>query len=196
MLDLSLRGGDVVSKLEPTGARITETIVTRGDKVTETFRENAEHLASTVATQGDSVRDMLAARLQAFEEMFSHGGAELAEKITQHVDQAGRATAEELDPLLRVLLVAGAHQIEYSRGAPEVSVHLSVDAARALGLACTTGLVNAVLRRFARDRGALFAAVDADLAVRSASPPWLVEARRPAWPEDVDMILEGGIGRR
>jgi hypothetical protein len=72
-----LRGGDVVTKLEQTGSRITETIVTRGDKVAETFRENAEHLASTVATQGDSVREMLAARLQAFEDMFSHGGKRL-----------------------------------------------------------------------------------------------------------------------
>ncbi|MEX2035156.1 MAG: negative regulator of septation ring formation, partial [Xanthobacteraceae bacterium] len=89
VLDLSLRGGDVVSKLEQTGARITETIVTRGDKVTETFRENAEHLASTVATQGDAVREMLAARLQAFEEMFSHGGSELAEKITRDSSTLG-----------------------------------------------------------------------------------------------------------
>ena len=52
-------GGDVVAKMEQTGSRITETIVTRGDKVTDTFRENAEHLASTVATQGDAVREML-----------------------------------------------------------------------------------------------------------------------------------------
>ena len=39
VLDLTLRGGDVVGKLEETGARITETIVTRGGKVTDTFRE-------------------------------------------------------------------------------------------------------------------------------------------------------------
>ena len=40
-------------------------------------------------------------------------------------------------PLLRALLVTAAHQVEHSRGAPEVSVHLAVDAARALGLAAT-----------------------------------------------------------
>ena len=44
VLDLTLRGGDVVGKLEETGSRITETIVTRGGKVTDTFREAAETL--------------------------------------------------------------------------------------------------------------------------------------------------------
>jgi len=100
--------------------------------------------------------------------------------------------ASELEPLLRVLLVTGAHQIEYSRGAPEVSVHLAVDAARVLGLARTTGLVNAVLRRFVRDREALFAAVDGDLATRSANPQWLVEALTQAWPDDLETILQAG----
>ncbi len=100
--------------------------------------------------------------------------------------------AAELEPLLRVLLVSAAHQIEYSRGAPEVSVHLAVDAARALGLARTTGLVNAVLRRFVRDRAALFAALDGDLAARSANPPWLVEAFARSWPDDVESILQAG----
>ena len=97
---------------------------------------------------------------------------------------------QELDPMLRALLVTGAHQVEYSRGAPEVSVHLAVDAARALGLARTTGLVNAVLRRFVRERVERCAAVDHDLATRHAHPAWLVEALREAWPDALESILE------
>src|SRR5258708_22991178 len=96
ILDLSLRGGDVVSKLEQTGARITETIVTRGDKVTENFREHAEHLAPTAPTPDDAVRATRAARLQAFEEMFSHGGAELAEKITRDSSTLGNLITRHL----------------------------------------------------------------------------------------------------
>lgn len=83
--------------------------------------------------------------------------------------------AEEIPPLLRSLLVTAAHQIEYSRSAPEVSVHLAVDAARALGLGRATGFVNAVLRRFVRERSALLAQADKDLATRVAHPQWLVE---------------------
>jgi 16S rRNA (cytosine967-C5)-methyltransferase len=88
------------------------------------------------------------------------------------------------------LLVAAAHQIEHSRGAPEVSVHLAVDAARALGLERATGLVNAVLRRFVRERATVFAALDQDLAVRSAQPAWLAAAVQGAWPEQAAAVLE------
>ena len=88
VLDLSLRGGDVVSKLEQTGARITDTIVTRSNAVAETFRDNAEALAHSLNTRGEAVKDMLVARLQAFEDMFNHGGTELTEKISRDYHDA------------------------------------------------------------------------------------------------------------
>ena len=98
--------------------------------------------------------------------------------------------AAEMEPLLRALLITAAHQIEYSRGAPEVSVHLAVDAARALGLARATGFVNAVLRRFVRERAALLVNTDADLATRTAHPEWLVRRLAEAWPAHCEAILE------
>ncbi|MFO0512444.1 MAG: 16S rRNA (cytosine(967)-C(5))-methyltransferase RsmB [Gammaproteobacteria bacterium] len=97
---------------------------------------------------------------------------------------------DDLAPPLRALLVTAAHQIEHSRGAPEVSVHLAVDAARALGLERATGLVNAVLRRFVRERATIFGGLDRDLAVRSAQPAWLAAAVQAAWPEHAAAVLE------
>lgn len=97
--------------------------------------------------------------------------------------------ADAMPPLLRALLIAAAHQIEYSRGAPEVSVHLAVDATRALGLARASGFVNAVLRRFVRERTTLFAAVDVDVAVRSAHPAWFDARLAAAWRERHAAIL-------
>ncbi|MFM7432350.1 MAG: 16S rRNA (cytosine(967)-C(5))-methyltransferase RsmB [Gammaproteobacteria bacterium] len=98
--------------------------------------------------------------------------------------------ALDMPPLLRGLLIAAAHQIEYSRAAPEVCVHLAVDAARALGLPRATGFVNAVLRRFVRERVELLAAVDADLATRHAYPEWLTLQLMTAWPEHCAAILQ------
>lgn len=95
----------------------------------------------------------------------------------------------DIPPPLRGLLIAAAHQIEYSRAAPEVSVHLAVDAARALGAARATGFVNAVLRRFVRERETLLAGVDGELASRSAHPGWLVERLAAAWPAQLESIL-------
>ena len=95
----------------------------------------------------------------------------------------------QTDPKLRSLLVCAAHQLEYSAHASATTVAAAVDAARYLGLDRAAGLVNAVLRRFSRERATLLAAVDHDLAARHAHPEWLVAALRAAWPDDLETIL-------
>jgi 16S rRNA (cytosine967-C5)-methyltransferase len=91
---------------------------------------------------------------------------------------------------VRALLAAGAHQVEYSHHAPEASVHAAVDAARGLGAPRATGLVNAVLRRFAAERGTLLSRVDMALPGRTAHPAWLVERICAAWPARGPSVLE------
>ena len=91
---------------------------------------------------------------------------------------------------VHALLVTAAYQIEYSRDAPELVVSLAVDATRALGQPRAAGLVNAVLRRFVRERQVLLARVDADRAVRAAHPAWLVAALADAWPDRCEQILQ------
>jgi 16S rRNA (cytosine967-C5)-methyltransferase len=179
---------------------MTTNDLTRTDSERGRFAPGAETLAEAVravarvAHEGYNADDALAAAEErpdrAAVRAIALGTLRWYLRLAPVVAGLVARPAAELEPLLRVLLVAGAHQIEYSRGAPEVSVHLAVDAARALGLARTTGLVNAVLRRFVREREALLAAVDADLAARTAHPPWLVEALVQAWPEDVETILQ------
>ncbi len=89
--------------------------------------------------------------------------------------------ATRMAPSLHALLICAAHQIEYSRAAPELTVHLAVDAARALGQRRAAGFVNAVLRRFVAERATLLAEVDRDPAAASAHPPWFVAAVAAAW---------------
>ena len=95
-----------------------------------------------------------------------------------------------LPPAAWALLVAAAHQIEYSRTAPQASVHAAVDATRLLKLPRVSGLVNAVLRRFVSERAQLFAASDRSLAARTAHPEWLAERLAVAWPGLSTAILE------
>jgi 16S rRNA (cytosine967-C5)-methyltransferase len=97
---------------------------------------------------------------------------------------------KQLAPELHALLVTAAHQIEYSRNAPQATVHVAVDAARAMGQTRGAGLVNAVLRRFVAEREGLFSKLDSKLAVRTAHPGWLVTALQQAWPAHVEKILE------
>ena len=91
---------------------------------------------------------------------------------------------------VHALLACAAHQIEYSRNAAEPTVNAAVDAVRLLGHPGAAGLANAVLRRFVRERGALFARLDRTLATRTAHPTWLVERLQQAWPNEVVRLLE------
>ena len=111
----------------------------------------------------------------------------LAPALERLLDRPG-----ELAPEVRALLIASAHQIEYSRNVPAVTVHLAVAAARVLGRHSAAGLVNAVLRRFVAERATLFRRVDADLARRTAHPAWLVDELVRSWPDHVESILDAG----
>jgi 16S rRNA (cytosine967-C5)-methyltransferase len=95
---------------------------------------------------------------------------------------------------VRALLTVAAHQIEYSRNVPEATVHAAVDAARLLGARRSTGLTNAVLRRFVAERATLLARVDVQLPARTAHPAWLVQQIAAAWPGQCPSILAANNG--
>jgi len=95
-----------------------------------------------------------------------------------------------LAPVLRALLLVALHQLEYSRNAPEMTVSSAVDAARVLQQPRATGLVNALLRRFLRQRDALLARALATPAAASAHPDWLLQALQQAWPVQWPQIVE------
>jgi 16S rRNA (cytosine967-C5)-methyltransferase len=90
---------------------------------------------------------------------------------------------------IRSLLVVSAHQIEYSRNAPQATAHAAVDATRILHQGRASGLVNAVMRRFVAEKSTLLDKVDRKLAGRSAHPQWLVALLEQSWPEAHESIL-------
>jgi len=97
----------------------------------------------------------------------------------------GRAEIESL-------LCVGLHQLSGMRVAPHAAIAATVDAARALCGDGAAGLVNAVLRRFQRERAAIEAQADGDDEARFMHPRWLLARLREDWPEDWGAIVEGG----
>ena len=91
---------------------------------------------------------------------------------------------------IHALLVLGCAQIAILRMPDYAVVASCVDAARLLGQPRYSGLVNALLRRFARERETLEAALDRDAVTRTAHPRWLIDAIRRDWPDDADAILD------
>ena len=97
---------------------------------------------------------------------------------------------QRLSPPLRALLAVALHQLEYSRNPPEVIVSSAVDAARLLQQARAAGLVNALLRRFLRERDALLARSQRDPAAACAHPAWLLQVLRTEWPQHWQQIID------
>lgn len=90
---------------------------------------------------------------------------------------------------LAALLRIGLLQLQELRVPPHAAVSATVDAAALLGASKAGALVNAVLRRFQRERAALErAALEVDEA-RFAHPRWLIEAIRKDHPEAWEPIL-------
>jgi 16S rRNA (cytosine967-C5)-methyltransferase len=90
---------------------------------------------------------------------------------------------------LRALLEVGLFQLMSGEVAEHAAVAETVGAAKAMGQARASGFVNAVLRRFQREREAVLATVDRDLAVRTAHPRWFVAALGRDCPHAREAIL-------
>ncbi len=90
---------------------------------------------------------------------------------------------------VRALLAIGMSQLGVLGLAGYAVVGSCVDAVRTLGQPHYAGLVNALLRRFLRERAALDARLDLDAVTRHAHPRWLIEAIERDWPAQAQAIL-------
>lgn len=87
------------------------------------------------------------------------------------------------DRVVHALLLAGLAQLDQAITPAYAAVSGTAQAARALDRPGVTGLVNAVLRRFQRERDALVAALPKSDEVRYSHPAWLIARMRTAWPD-------------
>jgi 16S rRNA (cytosine967-C5)-methyltransferase len=93
------------------------------------------------------------------------------------------------EPAVHALLVLGLVQLEVLELADYAAVAASVEATRALKRPRLAGLVNAVLRRWQRERATRLAALDADPQTRHAHPTWLARAIARDWPAQAEAVL-------
>ncbi len=94
--------------------------------------------------------------------------------------------AKSPEPLIEALLLLGLAQLRELRVPDHAAIGETVEAARQLGRAKLTGLLNAVLRRYQRDQTALEASAR---AFEHAHPDWLVQQLRRDWGADAPAIL-------
>jgi 16S rRNA (cytosine967-C5)-methyltransferase len=106
--------------------------------------------------------------------------------------QAAQLLTKPLDPsqrALAALLRIGLLQLQELRIPEHAAVSATVDATALLGAHGARGLVNAVLRRFQRERAELERAALRSEEARFAHPRWLIDAMRADHPDDWQAVL-------
>lgn len=95
----------------------------------------------------------------------------------------------EKAPEVQALLLCGLHQLRSMRMPAHAAVAETVNAVGLLEAHWARGMVNAVLRRYQRERRALEDALPTDPVVRQSHPTWLVDAIRRDWPRAWKKVL-------
>ena len=98
------------------------------------------------------------------------------------------------DPAIHALLVLGLVQLEILELSDYAAVAATVEATRTLKRPALAGMVNAVLRRWQRERETHVARLDAEPTTRHAHPAWLAAALERDWPAQADAVMAADNG--
>ncbi|MBN8885254.1 MAG: 16S rRNA (cytosine(967)-C(5))-methyltransferase RsmB [Rudaea sp.] len=147
---------------------------------------HGESLRTAFAASSGKLAD---ARDRALLSSLLHEGARWWLRYDAALDRLLERPLREREAQVHALAVLGLVQLDVLRLPEYAAVAATVEAARALRKPKFAGLVNALLRRWLRERDSLIAQLDADPLTRSAHPAWLLEALRADWPEQADAIV-------
>ncbi|MGO8857629.1 MAG: 16S rRNA (cytosine(967)-C(5))-methyltransferase RsmB [Steroidobacteraceae bacterium] len=137
-------------------------------------------LAAAPAGLSPSVRSLSYGAVRGY---FRHE-AILARVLSQPV--------RSLDLYVRALLSVALFELEDARTPEYAVVDAAVKTAKATDAARASGLVNAVLRRYLRERKALDVDIARNPVTRHASPIWLADRYRADWPVRWTQLLAAG----
>ncbi|HEY8683762.1 MAG TPA: 16S rRNA (cytosine(967)-C(5))-methyltransferase RsmB [Rhodanobacter sp.] len=160
-------------------------------------RALAARALAEVAMRGASLRDVMerhAPRLQdprdrALLMALLSEGARWWLRFDAAIDGLLEKSLRHKDPAIHALLVLGLVQLEILQLQDYAAVAATVEAVRALQRPQLAGLVNAVLRRWQRERESLIARLDATPQTRHAHPAWLAAALARDWPAQADAVM-------
>jgi 16S rRNA (cytosine967-C5)-methyltransferase len=167
----------------PPGAAVRAAAATLGARVLRE-RIDADEALGGAPPEGVAERDAALLAALVFGALRWHYRLERqCERLLSRPLKAGQL---ELAALLRIGLL----QLEHLRIPEHAAVSATVDAAAAIGQRDAAPLVNAVLRRFQRERGELETGLENDPVARYSHPAWLLAELERDWPEDWQRICD------
>lgn len=155
------------------GARVRASAASAVDAVVSSGRSLDAALADVEQSVAQADRPLL--------RMLAYGCLRRHWQLQAWIDALLERPLKKRDSVIRALLAVGLLQLTDTRVPDHAAVSQTVEAARLLRRPKYAGLLNAVLRRFQRERDILAAA--ADDSARHNHPAWFIDALRADWPD-------------
>lgn len=160
------------TNLRVAAAEIIDAVVSRGQSLDAAL---ALHEGRVSERDRSSVR------------MISYGTLRYHWRLRGWIDQLIQKPLKKKDRVIHALLAAGLFQMTQMRIPDHAVVTETVDAVRLLQRPKLAGLVNACLRRFARE--SMSNSLPQTVSAEWNHPQWFVETMKRDWPDDWQQIL-------
>ena len=170
--------GDAGAKTRAVAARVLAQVIGSGRSLSAALPEGL----ATLELEKD----------RSFVQAMCFGVLREFERLQYILDNLLDRRLKRRDAELRCLLLAGIHQIADMNVPDHAAVAATVGAAVLVRRHSAKGLVNAVLRRFIREKDDLTEAAGGTDEGRFVHPDWMIEKLREAWPDDWQTILRAG----
>ena len=166
------------AKLRATAAQVVDNVISKGRSLDRALAD----------FQGQvSERDRALLRMLSYGTLRSHW------HLQAWIDSLMSRPLKARDSCINALLAVGLFQLSDTRIPDHAVVSETVEAARHLGRPKLAPLVNAILRRFLRDR--ICDQPPSNEEAEYDHPRWLIESLRADWPDDWQSILAANNDR-
>ena len=162
-------------------------------------RSLAAHAVARIVREGVTLETALKDALVAVPETLAPSVRSLSYGAVRgyfrHEAILGRLLSQpvrSLDALVRALLSVALFELEDARTPQYAVVDAAVETAKVTDASRAGGLINAVLRRYLRERKAVDTEVARSPATRHAAPIWLADRLRADWPVRWTQLLAAG----
>jgi len=150
----------------------------------------------SLATQIPRFSSQLEAQDQGFYQELVYGVLRWQVQLDQVAKHYLSKPLKGKDRDIRILLWLGLYQLTYMQVPDHAAINETVALTRKLTKAWASGLINAVLRQYQRQRDQETALpYQSSQAYRFSHPEWLQQAIHNAWPNDYETILQGNNQR-
>jgi hypothetical protein len=112
LVELDLRSNDLVSKIDDAGSRLSERVLTSGEKANEVIDVTVNSLVAKVVDQTEATQAELTARIQSFDELLKERGADLAERFARDSGTLGALITRHIAEFDRTVKTHGGDIVE------------------------------------------------------------------------------------